>query len=198
MTTFVLATHNQHKVDEFRAILEQSVPGFALMSYDGPEPVEDGATFAENALIKARAAAEHTGMPALADDSGLAVDALNGAPGILSARWAGEPKSDARNLELVLEQLRDVPADQRGASFVCCIAVVYPATEKSAAHEFTVEAHWRGSLTTEPHGENGFGYDPIFVPDGYGITSAELDPAQKNEQSHRALALALVAPRLRE
>ena len=196
MTTFVLATHNQHKVSEFRAILEQSVPGFELVSYDGPEPVEDGATFAENALIKARAAAAHTGMPALADDSGLAVEALNGAPGILSARWAGEPKSDQRNLELVLQQMADVPVQERGAAFVCCIAVVYPATEHEPSREFTVEAHWRGHLTTEAHGSNGFGYDPIFVPEGHSVTSAELDPEQKNALSHRALALAKLGPLL--
>jgi XTP/dITP diphosphohydrolase len=198
MTTFVLATHNQHKVGEFRAILEQSVPGFELVSYVGPEPIEDGTTFAENALIKARAAAEHTGLPALADDSGLAVDALEGAPGVLSARWAGEPKSDERNLALVLEQVAHVPADLRGASFVCCIAVVYPATSDAPGREFTVEAHWRGTLTTSAQGANGFGYDPIFVPDGHSVTSAELDPAHKNTQSHRARALALLAPRIKD
>jgi XTP/dITP diphosphohydrolase len=198
MTTFVLATHNQHKVSEFRAILEQTVPGFELISYDGPEPIEDGSTFAENALIKARAAAAHTGKPSLADDSGLAVDALQGAPGILSARWAGEPKSDARNLALVLEQLEGVPHDERGASFVCCVAVVFPATAEREADEFTVEAHWRGSLTTAPQGQNGFGYDPIFVPEGFGITSAELDSALKNSMSHRALALAQLGPMLAE
>jgi XTP/dITP diphosphohydrolase len=196
MTQFVLATHNQHKVEEFRSILEQSVPGFELTSYDGPEPVEDGDTFAANALIKARAAAAHTGLPSLADDSGLSVDALQGAPGILSARWAGEPKSDARNLALVLEQLTDVPEGERGASFVCCIALVFPATDEVPAEEFTFEARWHGTLTRGPRGENGFGYDPIFVPEGYSVTSAELEPATKNEQSHRARALALVAQHL--
>lgn len=193
MTRFVLATHNQHKVDEFRAILSKSIPGFELCAYDGPEPVEDGDSFAANALIKARAAAVHTGLPALADDSGLAVDALGGAPGILSARWAGEPTSDARNVERVLEQLQDVADAERGASFVCCIAVVYPATGSQAAREFMVEARWSGALTREPRGENGFGYDPIFVPEGFAITSAQLEPAQKNELSHRARALALLA-----
>jgi XTP/dITP diphosphohydrolase len=196
MAKFVLATHNQHKVDEFRAILTQSVPDFELTTYDGPEPVEDGDSFAANALIKARAAAAHTGKPALADDSGLAVDALQGAPGILSARWAGEPKSDARNLALVLEQTAQVPEGQRQASFVCCIAVAYPATRGEPGVEFTVEAHWRGALTKEARGENGFGYDPIFVPDGFALTSAQLDPLEKNSRSHRALALALLAERL--
>jgi XTP/dITP diphosphohydrolase len=196
MAQFVLATHNQHKVDEFRAILTQSVPDFELTTYDGPEPVEDGDSFAANALIKARAAAAYTGKPALADDSGLAVDALQGAPGILSARWAGEPKSDARNLALVLEQTAHVPEGQRQASFVCCIAVAYPATQGEPALEFTVEAHWRGALTKEARGENGFGYDPIFVPDGFALTSAQLDPVEKNTRSHRALALALLAEKL--
>jgi XTP/dITP diphosphohydrolase len=135
-------------------------------------------------------------MPALADDSGLAVEALNGAPGILSARWAGEPKSDQRNLELVIEQMADVPVQERGAAFVCCIAVVYPATQHEPAREFTVEAHWRGHLTTEAYGFNGFGYDPIFVPEGHSVTSAELDPEQKNALSHRALALAKLGPLL--
>ncbi len=197
MTTFVLATHNQHKVDEFRGILSLEVPGFELITYDGPEPVEDGESFEANALIKARAAAEHTGMPAMADDSGLAVDALQGAPGIFSARWAGEPKSDERNLALVLEQLEQVPHGQRGAAYVCVIAVVYPATETSPATEFTVEARWSGHLVHEPKGSNGFGYDPIFVPEGSDKTSAELEPAQKNALSHRARALALVAEQLK-
>lgn len=196
MTTFVLATHNQHKVDEFRAILTMAVPGFELITYDGPEPIEDGETFAANALIKARAAAEHTGKPAMADDSGLAVDALDGAPGVLSARWAGEPKSDARNLELVLEQMAHVEPGARGAAFVCCIAVVHPAQGSQPASEFTVEARWEGSLLTESRGSNGFGYDPIFVPNGHEATSAELDSEQKNSLSHRARALALVATRL--
>ncbi len=196
MTTFVLATHNQHKVDEFRSILAQEVSGFELVTYEGPEPVEDGDTFEANALIKARAAAAHTGMPAMADDSGITVDALQGAPGILSARWAGEPKSDARNLALVLEQLEGIAEPARGASYVCVIAVVYPATEAQPATEFAVEARWSGHLLTEPRGTNGFGYDPIFVPEGLTVTSAELEPEQKNAISHRARALALVAARL--
>lgn len=196
MTTFVLATHNQHKVDEFLAILGERVPGFELITYDGPEPIEDGDTFAANALIKARAAAEHTGLPAMADDSGLAVDALDGAPGILSARWAGEPKSDLRNLELLLEQTKDIADDQRTAAFVCCIAVVFPPTATTSYREFTVEARWSGRLTREAQGQNGFGYDPIFVPDGYSVTSAQMAPAEKNAQSHRARALELVAREL--
>lgn len=196
MTRFVLATHNQHKVDEFEAILSARVAGFELETYDGPEPIEDGETFAANALIKARAAAAHTGLPALADDSGLVIDALDGSPGILSARWAGEPKSDRRNLELVLEQMAHVPDGKRQAAFVCCIAVAYPATGDGPGVEFTVEACWPGRLTREPHGENGFGYDPIFVPEGYEVTSAEMPPAEKNAHSHRARALELLAVEL--
>ena len=196
MTAFVLATHNQHKVDEFRAILTQALPDFELSTYDGPEPVEDGETFADNALIKARAAAAHTGMPAMADDSGLAVDALNGSPGVLSARWAGEPRSDARNLELVLERMTGVPTPERGAAFVCCIAVVFPETASTPYREFALEAHWRGALTTAPEGGNGFGYDPIFVPEGFTVTSAQLEPHEKNSVSHRARALELVAQKL--
>lgn len=191
MTAFVLATHNQHKVDEFTAILSERLASFSLTTYDGPEPIEDGSTFAQNALIKARAAASHTGMPALADDSGLAVDALNGDPGILSARWAGEPKSDLRNLERVLEQMSAVPDDDRGAAFVCCIAVVYPD-----GREFTVESHWRGRVLREPRGANGFGYDPIFVAEGQVLTNGELDPQEKNRLSHRAQALELLAESL--
>jgi len=196
MTRFVLATHNQHKVDEFQAILGARLDGFELATYDGPEPIEDGETFAANALIKARAAAAYTGLPAMADDSGLAVDALSGAPGILSARWAGEPKSDQRNRELVLEQITAVPDELRQASFVCCIAVAYPESAGETATEFTVEARWPGTLTRDARGVNGFGYDPIFIPEGSAVTSAEMDPAQKNAQSHRARALALLAERL--
>jgi XTP/dITP diphosphohydrolase len=196
MTRFVLATHNQHKVDEFEAILSARVADFELETYDGPEPIEDGETFAANALIKARAAAAHTRLPALADDSGLAVDALDGAPGIRSARWAGEPKSDRRNLELVLEQMANVPDDKRQAAFVCCIAVAYPATDQGPGVEFTVEARWPGTLTREAHGANGFGYDPIFIPEEMSVTSAEMAPDEKNAQSHRARALALLAQRL--
>ncbi len=174
-------------------MLSARIPGFELVAYDGPEPIEDGDSFAANALIKARAAAQHTGLPALADDSGLVVHALDGAPGILSARWAGEPKSDQRNLELVLEQMSAVPAAERAAAFVCCIAVVWPSTASDAGREMTVEARWSGTLATAPRGENGFGYDPIFVPDGLSVTSAEMSPAEKNDQSHRARALELLA-----
>jgi XTP/dITP diphosphohydrolase len=193
VTAFVLATHNQHKVDEFRQMLSARIPGFELVAYDGPEPIEDGDSFAANALIKARAAAQHTGLPALADDSGLVVDALHGAPGILSARWAGEPKSDQRNLELVLDQMSEVPVAERVAAFVCCIAVVWPSRGPDAGREMTVEARWSGTLATAHRGHNGFGYDPIFVPDGLSVTSAEMSPAEKNDQSHRARALELLA-----
>lgn len=198
--TFVLASHNAHKVAEFQHILGAGDSGLEILSYDGPEPIESGASFAENALIKARAAAEHTGLPALADDSGLCVDVMNGAPGIFSARWAGSRKSDATNLELLLEQLGDVPDEHRGAYYACVIALVIPADPETggatgaatgaAAEEFVVEGRWRGHLAREPRGTNGFGYDPIFVPTGMSVSAAELEPAIKNAQSHRAIALA--------
>ncbi len=191
MSTFVLATHNQHKIEEFAAILSAQIPGITITGYDGPEPVEDGVSFAENALIKARAAAAHTGLPALADDSGLCVDVLGGAPGIFSARWAGSAKDNAANVQLLLDQLSDVPAENRGAYFQCTIAVVYPSGE-----EFVVEGRWPGFLATEVHGVNGFGYDPIFIPEGFDVTAAILDPEEKNRLSHRSRALSALAERL--
>ena len=195
--TFVLATHNAHKVAEFQAILggESDID---IISYDGPEPIEDGVTFSENALIKARAAAEHTGLPSLADDSGLCVDVLSGAPGIFSARWAGPKRGDGANLDLLLQQISDVRDSDRTAYYACVIAVVVPAHDGRAAQEFVVEAHWRGRLVREPRGSSGFGYDPIFVPDGSTRTAAEMDPSEKNRQSHRALALAKLKPLLEE
>src|ERR1700709_2492526 len=122
----VLATHNPHKVEEFQAMLDARLPDLEIVPYDGPEPVEDGVTFAANALIKARAAALHTGLPALADDSGICVDVLNGAPGIFSARWAGHGRGDAANRELLLDQLADIHDEHRGAAFACHIALVVP------------------------------------------------------------------------
>ncbi|MCX6494612.1 MAG: RdgB/HAM1 family non-canonical purine NTP pyrophosphatase [Actinobacteria bacterium] len=195
--TFVLATHNAHKVEEFQAILG-GASGLTIGSYDGPEPIEDGTTFGQNALIKARAAAEHTGLVALADDSGLCVDVLNGAPGIFSARWAGPKRGDEANLNLLLEQLADVRDEDRTAFYVCVIAVVIPARENQAPHEFVVEAQWHGRLARAPRGEYGFGYDPIFVPEGSELTAAEMNPTEKNNQSHRALALAKLKPLLAE
>ena len=184
---FVLATHNQHKVVELRQLLANSLIQFSsgtaeLVAYDGPEPIEDGTTFAENALIKARAAYAHTGLPAIADDSGLAVEILGGAPGIFSARWSGR-KDDQANRRLVLAQLGDVRAEHRAASFVCTIALV------DADDEVTCTGVWLGKLAIEERGEYGFGYDPIFIPDGFDRTAGELSPDVKNQLSHRSQAI---------
>jgi XTP/dITP diphosphohydrolase len=175
----VLATHNAHKVDELRAILGSRLDGIELVGYHGPEPVEDGETFEANALIKARAAFEHTGRPAIADDSGISVDALGGAPGIHSARYAGT-RDDGDNLRLLLERMSGV--DDRTAHFTCAAAFV------SDGIEHVELGIWPGTVLREPHGSAGFGYDPIFRPDGLQISAAELSPAEKNASSHRALA----------
>lgn len=199
--TFVLATHNQHKVAEFEAMLGAPAGSASasphgvihIVSYDGPEPIEDGASFTENALIKARAAAAHTGLPALADDSGICVDILGGAPGIFSARWAGIARSDTENVRLLLEQLSDVRDADRGAHFTCSIAIVIPATDDDPALEAVVSGNWSGHIAREVRGENGFGYDPIFIPAGNIVSSAELSPAKKNALSHRSRALKALA-----
>jgi XTP/dITP diphosphohydrolase len=176
----VLATHNQGKVQELRAILEPV--GLELVGYEGPEPIEDGISFLENALIKARAAYEHTGMPALADDSGLAVEILGGSPGIFTAIWSGT-KDNVANRQLLLAQLKDISPEHRGASFVCTIALVTGEGETS----FT--GIWPGAIATEERGTNGHGYDPVFIPEGLTQTAAELEPEVKNALSHRAQAL---------
>jgi len=195
----VLATHNRHKVEEFQAIVALTRPDLIVISYDGPEPVEDGVTFAENALIKARAAAEHTGLPALADDSGICVDVLGGAPGVFSAYWAGHAKDAAANLELLLDQLSDIRDPHRTAQFVSTIAFVVPG---DASRESVVEGVWPGRLATAPAGDGGFGYDPVFVPDGQPEgeerTVGEWSAAQKNAASHRARAFEALAPLLAE
>lgn len=196
----LLATRNAAKLTELRRILESS--GFGGIEVLGlaevpefPEAPETGATFEENALAKARDAAAATGLPAVADDSGLTVDALGGMPGVLSARWAGGHGDDAANLRLVLDQIRDVPEHRRGAAFVCAAALVVPAGRDTVDH--VVRGEWRGALTTAPRGSNGFGYDPIFVPEGERRTSAELDPAEKDAASHRGRALRALLPALR-
>jgi XTP/dITP diphosphohydrolase len=189
----VLATHNAHKVEEFQNILGQALPELEIVAYDGPEPVEDGVSFAENALIKARTAAEHTGLPALADDSGICVDVLGGAPGIFSARWAGHGKGDRANVELLLDQLSDVRDEHRAASFACHIAIVVPAT----GFEQVVSGRWPGRLAREAAGAGGFGYDPVFVPEGLEVSAAELTAAEKNAISHRARAFEAAIPVLR-
>ncbi|GAB3610537.1 RdgB/HAM1 family non-canonical purine NTP pyrophosphatase [Humibacter ginsengiterrae] len=194
----VLATHNKHKLEEFGAIIAQRMPQVELVEYDGPEPVEDGVTFAENALIKARVAAEHTGLIALADDSGICVDVLGGSPGVFSARWSGRHGDDAGNLALLLAQVADVPDRHRGAHYTCAIALVRPAEDGRVADERTVEGEWDGTLAREPRGTNGFGYDPAFVPDGSTHTAAELDSDVKNADSHRARAFRAMVPVLHE
>ena len=193
MVRVVLATHNQHKAREFQQILGREVPGLEIVAYDGPEPVEDGVSFEENALIKARAAVAHTGLPALADDSGICVDVMGGAPGIFSARWAGSHGDAAANLRLLLDQLADIPDPDRAAHFTATLALVTPGGEPTV-----VQGIWPGSIAREPRGENGHGYDPIFVPDGHDVTAAELEPSAKNAESHRARALSAIVPALRE
>lgn len=177
--TVVLATHNAHKVTELRSILGPALEGIDLVAYDGPEPVEDGETFEENALIKARAAAAHTGLPALADDSGICVDALAGAPGIHSARYAGT-RDDADNVALLLATLGDEP--NRAAQFVCAAALVI------GDREFVQRGVWPGSVLFEVSGANGFGYDPVFQPEELDVSSAQLSPDEKNAISHRQRA----------
>lgn len=196
MSRVVLATHNPHKVVEFAAIVNTHRPDLEVVGYDGPEPVEDGVTFAENALIKARAAAAHTGLAAFADDSGISVDVLGGAPGIFSAYWAGHAKDAIANRRLLLDQLSDVvKPEQRRAQFRSTIALVLPTGE-----EFTVEGAWHGALATEERGDNGFGYDPVFVPDVDGqpgtLSAAEISAEEKNAQSHRARAFVNLVPLL--
>jgi len=193
---FVLASHNAHKVAEFDQILASALTGVSVSGYDGPEPVESGITFVENAFIKARAAAEFTGLPALADDSGLCVDVLSGMPGIFSARWSGEGATAERNVTLLLAQMSDVSDAYRAAQFRCVIAVVIPATDDEPEREFSVEGVWPGRIARQPQGAGGFGYDPVFVPEGYEVSAAELDPAVKNALSHRARAIAEVAKAL--
>lgn len=194
----LLATRNAKKLEELRRILvKSSLAGVEVLGLsDVPEfreAPETGATFEENALAKAHDAAQATGLPAVADDSGLGVDALNGMPGVLSARWAGEHGDDLANLQLVLAQLADTPDERRGAAFACAAALVVPDVE-----EVVVRGEWRGTLLRHPRGERGFGYDPIFVPDGETRSAAELEPREKDSASHRGRALRALLPYLRE
>ena len=189
LVSLVLATHNAHKVTELRQILGAQLDGIDLMVYDGPEPVEDGDSFEANALIKARATSAHTGFAAIADDSGIAVATLGGAPGINSARYAGT-RDDADNVRLLLTNLQG--ADDRSAEFLCAAALVLPDGRE------TVElSRWPGSVLLEPVGDGGFGYDPVFMPVGYGVSAAELHPDEKNMISHRARAFEALMPTVR-
>jgi XTP/dITP diphosphohydrolase len=177
----VLATHNAHKVEELRRVLGPRLGQIELVTYDGPEPIEDGDTFEANALIKARAAFEWSGIPAIADDSGISVAALGGAPGIHSARYAGT-RDDGDNLRLLLDRMSGV--DERAASFTCAAAFVADGVEH-------VEVGvWPGTLLRAPAGGGGFGYDPVFQPEGYAVSAAELAPDEKNAISHRSMAFA--------
>ena len=196
-TRLLLATRNAGKLAELRRLLESAVPGVEVVGLedvdDYPEAPETGATFAQNALLKAREAVRYTGLPAVADDSGLTVDALNGMPGVLSARWSGRHGDDDANTALLLGQLADVPDERRGAAFVCAAALVTPdGTER------VLERQWRGTVIREKRGSNGFGYDPVFVPEGLSLTSAELEPAEKDARSHRGQAFAALVPVIAE
>jgi XTP/dITP diphosphohydrolase len=197
MTRLLLATRNAKKLGELRRILAaEGIEGVEVLGLadveefdDAPETAPD---FEGNALAKARDAAKATGLPSIADDSGIAVDALNGMPGVLSARWSGRHGDDQANLDLVLAQLRDTPDERMGAGFMCAAAFVTPGGE-----ETVVRGEWRGRLVREPRGSNGFGYDPIFVPEGESRSSAELEPAEKDAASHRGRALRALLPHLR-
>ncbi len=196
--TVVLATRNAAKLRELARILGAEDPGgrqirlAGLEEFPGaPDVPETGATFEENALLKARAIARFTGLPAAADDSGLCVDALNGLPGVLSARWAGGHGDDQANLDLVLAQVADVPDTRRGAQFVCAAALVAPGV---GAREWVVTGQVEGRLIRAPRGHGGFGYDPIFLPDGFEQTTAEMTAEAKDAISHRGRAFRALTP----
>lgn len=200
MTTILLASRNTKKLTELRRVVAAAgITGLDVVGLDDvpefAELPEDGATFEDNALIKARSGASATGLPTLADDSGISVDALNGMPGVLSARWSGTHGDDAANNTLLLAQLSDVPDGRRGAAFVSACALVRPD-----GSETVVRGEWRGVLAREPHGINGFGYDPLFLPAddlAAGRSSAELSAEEKDSLSHRGKALAALVPELR-
>ena len=190
----LLASRNRGKLVELRRILDAALGEHAveLVGLDEapayPEAPETGLTFAENALAKARDGAKHTGLPTVADDSGLAVAALNGMPGVFSARWSGRHGDDAANLRLVLDQISDLDDAHRGAAFVCAAALVSPDGQ-----EHVVEGRVEGALIRQPRGENGFGYDPIFVPEGASRTTAEMPSEEKDAISHRGKAFRALA-----
>jgi XTP/dITP diphosphohydrolase len=201
--TLVLATRNEGKIRELARILaDVPVDLIGLGEFpDAPDVPEIGATFEENALLKCRAIAECTGLPSVADDSGLCVDALNGMPGVLSARWSGRHGNDKANLDLVLAQVADVPEGRRGAHFACAAALVVPGpgprggpAEASRATEYVVTGRVDGRLIRDPRGSGGFGYDPIFVPDGFDVTTAEMTAEEKDAISHRGRAFRALAP----
>lgn len=184
----VVGTRNAHKIQELERILAPLVPGLQLIPAGGPAPEEDGETFSDNALIKARSAHADSGMPSIADDSGLVVEGLDGRPGLYSARYSGTG-DDEENSALVLSQMAGV--ENRAAYFVCAAALVH------AGGEIVLEARWAGVLASAPSGGGGFGYDPIFIPHGHTKTSAQLDPGEKDALSHRGQAFRLLAEHLR-
>jgi XTP/dITP diphosphohydrolase len=193
MSTVLLATHNPGKLAELRRILEPLVPDVEVLGLDDvppyDEPAETELTFEGNALIKARAALAATSLPALADDSGICVDALNQMPGVLSARWAGPDKDDDANNALLLAQLSQLPADKRGAEFRCSVAFCAPGARPTVRRGVM-----RGRVSKQPRGSGGFGYDVIFVPEGQRQTTAQMSPKRKDELSHRGKALRAIAP----
>lgn len=186
MKELVFATGNPHKVQEAANIIALRAPGLTILPFAGESPAETGATFLENARIKALSAFQATGKPSFADDSGICVDVMGGAPGIFSAIWSGT-RSDSVNRELLLSQLKDIPLENRQASFVCTISLVGENLDVS----FT--GVWPGHIAFEAKGKGGFGYDPIFVPEGFALTAAELEPELKNLISHRAMAMSELA-----
>ena len=193
MIEIVLATRNAHKVAEVQRIVDSICSDITVLDLsawpDAPEVVEDAPTFAGNALLKARALAAHTGKPTMADDSGICVDALNGMPGIFSARWSGTHGNDAQNLQLLLDQMSDVPDSRRGAQFTCAVALATPDGD-----ERVVEGVVDGEIVRAPRGHDGFGYDPIFQPYGFDRTTAELSAQEKDAISHRGQALRAFVP----
>lgn len=193
----VLATRNAKKLAELDRLLVGAGLDVEILGSDAfgdlPEIEETGSTFAENSLIKARAVSTHTGLIAIADDSGLCVDALDGQPGIYSARWAGQGATDESNLALVLEQIRDIEPARRTAHFACAAALVLPSGE-----EYVVQGQVNGVLLTQRRGVGGFGYDPIFLPDGCDITTAEMTSEQKDAISHRGQAMRALVPVIQE
>jgi XTP/dITP diphosphohydrolase len=192
----LVASRNRKKLAELRRVLDGAGVALTLLSLDDvaafDEAPETGATFEDNALAKARDAFRASGLPSVADDSGLEVDALNGMPGVLSARWSGRHGDDSGNTALLLAQMGDVPHERRSAAFVSACALV------SSAGETVVRGVWPGSIVREPRGDGGFGYDPVFLPSGSTRTAAELTPEEKDAASHRGLALAALLPSLRE
>ena len=200
ITKIVLATRNLGKVEEFERMLEAAsleIQVLGLRDFpDMPDVEETGSTFAENALLKARQISEFTGLPALADDSGLCVDALGGAPGIFSARWAGVHGDDRANLQKVLREISELSAPDLGARFRCAVALVIPGSYPTDAQEVLKEGEILGEIVLTPRGKNGFGYDPIFQPLGYAQTTAELPSDVKDKISHRGQALQAILPEI--